>query len=86
MIPCQDRGFEVETNYDWLQIETETAKNRYWGLLDDLPPNLRNGEWFDTNSTFVNLHFFTDASVEKTGFKVDLQCLDEPSFNVTQGT
>ena len=75
----------MEISLDWLEVETGNGKNRYWGSLANLPPNFQSGQWFDTNSTFVNLHFVSDGYMQMKGFRIQLLCQDEPLFTVRQG-
>ena len=75
----------MEEYYDWLEIETETTKNRFWGSLEDLPPDLRNGQWFNTKSNFISLRFYSDGTFRMKGFKIHLLCQNEPSFKIAQG-
>ena len=81
----KDRGFQVETNYDYLEIETNLTKNRYWGSFNSLSPDLRSGQWFDTNSSSVYLHFHTDEDVQLTGFSIQLLCENETRYVIKQG-
>ena len=90
-IPVQDqiilyleRGFNVERKYDWLEIRTETMKNKFDGDIGQLPSDFRSGEWFDTKSKYVSLWFHSDSVFERSGFRFYLSCQNQTSFTIKQ--
>ena len=66
-----DRGFDTELSWDYLEVYYNGYYRKLSGSIDSLPNELKQKDWFDTESDYLRVRFVTDPSVTKSGFKFD---------------
>ena len=59
----QERGFATERGFDILTVEWEGYKRELHGSIEVLPNELKQANWFDTESNFLNMQFLSDNDV-----------------------
>ena len=72
----QDRGFGTERNYDYLTVAWSGFYSRIHGSAVYLPNELSQADWFDTESSFLEMEFTSDYMITANGFKFDILCRD----------
>ena len=60
----QERGFEIEQDFDFLYVEWNGYRGEFTGSIEQLPDELKQADWFDTNSTFLHMRFYSDNYVK----------------------
>ena len=67
-------GFKTQRNHDFLNVTWNGYKRRLHGTIDDLPNELKQDDWYDTESFYLDMEFESDPSIAYKGFKFDILC------------
>ena len=59
----QERGFETERDYDVLFVEWDGYRGQVHGSIEQLPAELKQADWFDTNSSTLYMQFDSDSVI-----------------------
>ena len=70
----QERGFETERDYDYLTVRWDGYYSSISGSIRYLPNELKQTDWYDTESDYLEMFFYSDGSVRERGFKFDILC------------
>ena len=72
----QERGFETERGYDYLTVRWDGYYSMIHGSDRYVPNELKQADWYDTESDYLEMQFTSDGSVNERGFKFDILCKD----------
>ena len=78
----QERGFETEKGYDNLTVSWDGYYKKIDGTIESLPNELK-GDWYDTDSAYLQMQFESDHVEVKKGFKFDILCIDSSKTDQT---
>ena len=82
----QELGFETERGWDYLTVQWEGYYSRISGPIQYLPYELKQADWYDTESNYLEMGFSSDGSVNMKGFKFDILCQDSSETNQLSAT
>ena len=82
----QELGFEIERGYDYLTVRWKSYYGRISGPIQYLPNELKQADWYDTESDYLEMDFYSDNIITKKGFKFDILCQDSSETSQLKAT
>ena len=81
-----DRGFETERGYDFLSIQYPSYFNVFSGPIEALDSRFTRPDWFNLETSWLQLTFTSDYTSERKGFVFEMTCQNLQRFNTNSTT
>ena len=69
-----DRGFATERSYDFLTIKYPSYVNRFSGPIEALDSRFTRSDWFNLETSWLQLTFWADSTEQRKGFAFEMSC------------